>query len=181
MCYLKIIGVVLGLMLAASVEAQDKPNLLANGDFAQQTQGWWVGGGDTCKAEIIPADVGGVKQALRLTLQPKAGANPWDIGLMCPVELALKKGTVVRMSAWLRSPQSCQANGIVQLGGPPYTQICVRQVKLSPEWQEYNFQGRCGQDFEPRAASAGFQLAYDPGVIEIAHVVVADLGPSAPD
>jgi hypothetical protein len=182
MRYPSVVPVALVLVLAATgIHAQERPNMLANGDFAQGTQSWWVGGGDTCTTEVVTADVAGVKQAVRLTIQPKPGANPWDISLMCPVELALKKGTVVRMTAWLRSPESCQVNGLVQLGSAPYTGVCAQRVKLNPEWQEYVVQGRCGQDFEPRAASAGFQIAYDPGVIEVAHVTVADLGPNAPD
>jgi hypothetical protein len=175
-------ALVLGLVLASlGVQAQERPSLIANGDFAQGTQGWSVGSGDTCRAEVVPADVAGVTQALRLTVQPKAGANPWDILLMRPVAAALRSGTVVELKAWLRSPQSCRVTALVQRAGAPYTQIANRQLKLSPDWAEYAIRGRCGEDFAPSGTSAGFLVAFDPGVIEVAHVTLADLGPNAPE
>jgi hypothetical protein len=181
MRYITIAAFLACASLIAPTAAIAEPNLLTNGDFSKATEGWWIMQDETCKAEVAAADVAGVKQALHLAISPKAGANPWDIAVMRPVEARLQKGTVAEMRAWLRSPQSCRVTALMQLGAAPYTGIAYRQVKLTPDWAEYVIRGRCGQDFEPTAASAGFQVAFDPGDIEIADVSVADLGPNASD
>lgn len=169
------------LLLVSVVMAQELPNLLPVGDFAQGLEGWWIPQNDNGKSSLVPADVAGVKQALRVDLTPQQGANPWDAAVGHPLSGPLAKGDVVRIQLWLRSPQRCQAAVLLQLAHDPWSTIIARTVTATPQWREYTVQGRCAQDYAAGEAGLSLQLAYAPGQIDIAAIRVNNLGPNAPE
>jgi hypothetical protein len=170
-----------GLFVAPTLPAQEPANLLANGAFEQGLEGWWVSQGETCTTALVAVAVGGAKQALRVTLTPKPGGNPWDASLGCKLGAPLQKNDVVRVQLWLRSPQSCRASVLLQVPHAPWTTLFARTVTAVPEWRQFTVQGRCAQDYPAEEAGLSLQLGHDTGEIEIAQIRITDLGPQAAD
>ena len=161
--------------------AQEPPNLITNGDFADGLQGWYVTQSDICKAAVVPAEIGGFHQALRADLTPKDGTNAWDASATQKLTTPLTKGDVARIQIWLRSPQSCRVNVIVQLSHDPWSTVVGRAWTALPQWREFTVQGRLAEDHPAGDVQLSLQLAANAGQIDLAGVRVANLGPNAPD
>lgn len=169
------------LLAGSAALAQELPNLLPGGDFAAGLQNWWLPQNANGKASLVPADVAGVKQALRVDLTPQPEAKPWDVAVGRKLSGPLAKGDVVRVQLWMRSPQSCQASVLLQLSRDPWSTIIARTFATNPQWREYTVQGRCGADYAAGDTGISLQLAHGAGQIEIAAVRVNNLGPNAPE
>lgn len=157
------------LVAPASFCAQ---NLLDNGDFHAGLAGWYHTDDATCQATVVPAQVGGVAQAVHLTLAPRPGANPWDIGLSIPLTTPIPLGQRVRMTAWLRSPQSCPVVATLQLNRDPWTNFAGGESATGPAWRRFAISGPADRTYAPSEASLNFQLARQAGTLEIAGVEV---------
>lgn len=156
-------------------------SLIENGDFSQGAEAAWHGiDGERVAGEVVEADVGGFTQALRLALNPPAGAAPWHLQLGQAIDHPVRRGDAVYFRAWLRSPEHCTVAFIFEMAAEPHTKYISQRVSLTPDWREYRFMGRAGSNFRPGESQAKFFLGYDAGTVEIAGVRVENYG-DAPD
>ncbi|NUQ00137.1 MAG: carbohydrate binding domain-containing protein, partial [Armatimonadetes bacterium] len=153
-----------------------EPVLLTNGDFAAGLAGWYVTQNEQSKATVVPAGIAGAKQALRLELAPKAGANPWDISANHRVEAPLQPGRLYRVTAWLRGPAEKRVNIVVQLSRDPWTNYFVQSVVLTPAWRQFTFEGSVPVALAAGEGSVNFQVAAVTGTLELTGVKLEDLG-----
>ncbi|MBW3638212.1 MAG: endo-1,4-beta-xylanase, partial [Armatimonadetes bacterium] len=156
-------------------------SLIQNGDFAAPLQGNWFGGGKLPpQMEIVPAQVGSFSKALRLSVAAPADSRPWDSRLAQKVDVPVKKGDVIYIRAWVRSPQSGPIGMFYQMVADPFTKSAERIFKLTPQWTEYKFSGVATQDFAPGESLFEFHVGQTNGTVEIAGVRVENLGPTLP-
>ena len=146
---------------------------LLNGDFAAGNQGWKMAGLDRAKANLVRAQAGPYRQAVRLEVTPKPEDKPWTVSLNQPLAVALKKDEPLLMALWMRSPEKARAGLFVEQVAPPHEKLLTAEVPLGPEWKQFYFAGKATKDYAPGAARLNFHLAYGPGTIEIAGIRMA--------
>lgn len=156
-------------LLGLLAVGQAPVELLRNADFAAGTDGWYLSGAGL-KASGCPADVGGVRQALRLVAQPAAGASSWSLGLQQVTRVDLAAGDVVRFGAWLRSPDSLPATFVLEESAAPFGKELVQQVALGPQWQHFEFATRLKVARPAGTLHAKWYLGHGPGTVELAAV-----------
>ncbi|NOY80068.1 MAG: hypothetical protein GXP31_03585 [Kiritimatiellaeota bacterium] len=177
----------MALLLTGTVSAADASdrNLCRNGDFADGLTGWTLTAPSLRRTNIVPAQAGPYRKALHLELQPPAGGKSWSIVMHTALAGFIGKGHRLALKAWMRSPQSLQVLGFLEVPKPPWAKSIGRTVSLSPRWREVTFSGQAVADYGPGEATLGFHLGYGKGVIEIAGVRLFDLdapagGPARP-
>ena len=157
-------------------------NLLVNGDFSNGSTGWEIVTSDRCTPAVVEAKAGTYQHALRLTIKPKPGDNPWDVTLAQPIAHALKQGAPLTLTFWLRSPDAAKVTAIVELAKDPYTRSLDKLVTATAGWQQITIHGTALQAFAPGEAHCTFHLDHAPGgTLEIAGIALTDSGqPAAP-
>ena len=169
----------LSLLLAVTTMALAQPNapenLVTNGDFAADLDSWGRTQDATCIATVVPADIGGYKRAARFVVKPAAGSVPWSIVLTQAPDAAFARDARVQIRVWMRSPEACKVTAYLEIGKEPWTKSIEATVTLTPDWKEYQFDGKCLQDFAPGEANLGFHLGHSAGTIEIAGIRLFDL------
>jgi GH35 family endo-1,4-beta-xylanase len=153
--------------------------LISNGDFAATTDGWTVPDSDACHAELIAAPPGAGKQALRLTLAPAAGADPWSLVLGQPLADTVPAGHHLRLAFWLRSPQGCRLGAYLEQSKDPWPKFVSLPAKGGEAWQRFEAEGVAPQTYAAGEAGLTIHLAYDRGVVELAGLSVTDLDAAA--
>jgi len=152
-------------------------DVLRNGDFARGLEpGWKIQGDDCRETEIIDVEVGHYRKALRLTLAPDADAPRWDTVLMQTPSVNLQENAPLFFRAWLRSPDALQIAGIVEGPSEPFLKSVEREVTLTPNWQEYEFNGTSIATYRPGEFRCGFHIAYGTGTIEMTGVRLLTTG-----
>ena len=152
-------------------------SLIANGDFSQPLKGnWGTMDGERVQSQLIDAEAGPYKKALRLVCRPKPDSDPWSIQVGQKCQGYVRRGEAIYFRAWLRSPDRCRISFIYELGEAPHSKSVSQMVTLKPEWKEYRFMGRARQGFRSGQSQAKFFLGYDPGTVEIAGVRVENYG-----
>jgi endo-1,4-beta-xylanase len=164
-----------------STAAPDKPEtIIANGDFSQPLAGNWSWGESKpdapLQATLIPAEVAGFKQALRLNVTPPPGAQPWNVQLSQKTTLPIARDDAIYVRAWLRSPDRIRTTFVFEEGQEPHAKSISYQARLTPEWKEYRFVGTARRGFAPGEAFFKFFLGLDKGVVEMAGVRVENYG-----
>lgn len=152
---------VLHLLVAAPAA-----NLLGNGDFAAGTRDWQLDG--PVRGELVDAEAGPYRRALRLRLTPRAGSDPWAILLDQRLRHPLRAGESLAARFWARSPERCRMNVYVQLAREPWTRSLSAELRLTPEWREYSLDGAAETAYAAAETSFGLHLSYDTGTIELA-------------
>ncbi len=159
-------------------------NLVTNGDFAGDLGNWNHTQDATCAASIVPADVGGYKRAARFAVNPAPGSVAWSIVLTQAIDASLAGDDRLQIRVWMRSPEGCKVTAYLEVAREPWTKSLGETVTLTPEWKEYQVEGKCLQDFQPGEANLGFHLGHGAGTIEIAGIRLFDLdakpGPGGP-
>jgi Cellulase (glycosyl hydrolase family 5)/Carbohydrate binding domain len=143
------------------------PNLIRDGSFGQQASQWTreVNNGAVCTFTALPDGRAG----LRWT-STKAGSQPWSIQLhQSGIDFDEKESYRITFRA--RSAQKAQVDLIAQNSAPPWDNIgLVQHLKLTPEWQDFQF------DFSPKSVLSegknriGFSLLNRATSIDLADV-----------
>ncbi|PQV64284.1 Endo-1,4-beta-xylanase, GH35 family [Abditibacterium utsteinense] len=190
-----VFGVWAGVLLEGAASGQVAPlprfaqgaravsgiELIRNGDFAASLNGNWNAAGASVPAlEVVPAPGEEFYRALKLTVAPLALSKPWDSRLGQTVHLPVKRGDVIYIRAWMRSPQSAPVGLVYQMASEPYTQVAARTFYLSPRWAQLQFFGVAGRDFAPGESVFEFHLGQTKATFEVAGVRVEDYGPNPP-
>ena len=169
-----ILAILLGA-LAAIGAAQELPNLVENGDFADGMRGWGVRQDAQCNATVVEGEVGDFDRYVRLELKPPEGQDAWAIQLMRNVEGFIEEGDRLELRFWARSREACQVHAFLQIPVDPWEKPLARQFTLTPEWQEYTVEGQSDAAYSPGGLVVGFHLGFDTGTIELAGVRAHDL------
>ncbi|MDQ3813355.1 MAG: endo-1,4-beta-xylanase, partial [Armatimonadota bacterium] len=160
-----------------STATPEKPeSLIENGDFRQPLAAGWNWTKDAIQTEIVPADVTGYPQALRLTVTPPPNANPWEVQIGQKVKRVVSRDDAVYFRAWMRSPDGLRVGIIYEMVEAPNDKYISQTPKLTPEWKEYRFVGYPKRSFGPGESQFKFFLGYDKGVVEVAGVRLENYG-----
>jgi len=120
---------------------------------------------------VVPAGVPGHAFARRLVVS-EAGANPWDLQIAHPLDVAFTKGQRVRLSFWARSTSKSPLMAVVEQAAEPYTKITTRSVSLTPQWQQFSEEWQQIENTAPGWAHLDFQVGSQKGELEITGVVL---------
>ncbi|MFZ4765323.1 MAG: carbohydrate binding domain-containing protein [Roseimicrobium sp.] len=113
------------------------PDLLMNGDFAEQTKGWQQEATFGAKAGFAPLPNG--EKGIRWTSTQK-GELEWSLQFSQP-GLALDEKAAYRLSFRARSAQSAKLGINASNAAPPWAQLgLTEKVDLTPEWQAFRFE-----------------------------------------
>jgi len=148
--------------------------LIKNGQFAEGDTAEWVSSASSF--EILTVNQPGFKYAARATFTPKAGGNPWDIGLNLTSTKPILKGSPVKIHAWIRSANSSKVALIFEQNSQPFTKIALKEVDLTPQWKEYQAEGIAAQEYTAGSTQLTVYLGYNAGSIDIANVTAETLG-----
>ncbi|WP_395088144.1 carbohydrate binding domain-containing protein [Armatimonas sp.] len=118
---------------------------------------------------VVPATITGHPFARHITIS-ELGANPWDLQIAHPLEVAFKKKSHVRLTYWGRSKDGCSLAAVVEQASEPYTKVASRVAKLTPTWKQYSEEWEQTADTEPGWAHIDFQVGYQIGEIELTGV-----------
>ena len=118
---------------------------------------------------VVPCTIKGHPFARQIEIA-ELGANPWDLQLAHPLDVAFKKGSHVRLTYWGRSAEGCTIAAVVEQATEPYTKVASRNVKLTPEWKQYSEEWLQTADTESGWAHIDFQVGYQKGTIELTGV-----------
>ncbi len=132
---------------------------------------------DTAKgkleSKVVPSSVPEHPFARQLVISER-GANPWDLRIVHPIEVALTKGRQLRLTYWGRSQEGCSLGVVVEQSSEPWTKMVERVVKLTPEWTQYTQTWEPLTDREPGWGNINFRLSYQLGEIELTGVVLEE-------
>jgi hypothetical protein len=161
-----------GASAALSLEAADKP-LIDGGAAAFETV--WSEG---LAKSLVDAPAQGGK-ALRLVV-PSKPEQPWNAQTwVTPLLADIAAGDTVRITLSARCVAPSQSGEIsvsVGLNADPWTETAAEKLDVGPEWKEYTITG-VAQDALPAASGRfGFSVGYQVQTIEVAKIVVTDLG-----
>ncbi|MBV9863740.1 MAG: endo-1,4-beta-xylanase [Abitibacteriaceae bacterium] len=159
------------LSTLSSAQTREPDNLLSNGDFSRNEASWELptGGADT---SFVAAQAGPFRRALHIVLSPMQGEPPYSIALRQALGVALKKGDPLVMRVWLRSPSNNTIGAFVEQAAAPYAKLISQELKLTPQWKQYEIRGTSQADYPTEGTRVIFHLGYAPGVVEITGVRV---------
>ena len=169
---MKILSQILwGALLLAPLSAHAQTeNLLQNGDFSAQGADWVLPSPPKGAATFFDAKIGAASRALRLEITPVAGENPWGVTMRQKVNFAGKKGEMLTLRAWMRSPQSVKVRAFLEAGAPNYLKSLNQEETLTPAWKEIVVSGPALADFAANDLNLGFHLGYAPATVEMADL-----------
>lgn len=145
-------------------------NLITNGDFANGTAGWSIPSGGRGSARLVDCDLPGLPKAIQVVAKPEPGDSPWAVTLHTPLQAFLDEGQPLTIKLWARSPERAPTAVFLEQAGEPYAKSVYGKMELTPDWREFEFEGKSLQAFSPGEAHLGFHLAHASGTIELAGI-----------
>ena len=82
------------------------------------------------------------------------------------------RGEKLVFSGRARSPQNLTLYAFLEENSAPFQKQASVRLSLNAEWQRFEARGILARDFAPQTLSAGFQLAFGTGTIELADLRV---------
>ena len=152
--------------------------IVANGDFASPLPGTWNANGPVApKMEIVDAEVGTYRRAVRLTTAIKPDDMPWHARLAAArTPVAIAKDSIIAVRFWARSPQSSNIGVNYQMSVDPFPKSITKISKLTPEWKELRIYGITDRAYAANESNFEFHIGFVSGTIEIAGVRVENYG-----
>jgi hypothetical protein len=138
-------------------------NLITNGDFANGTAGWSIPSGGRGSARLVDCDLPGLPKAIQVVAKPEPGDSPWAVTLHTPLQAFLDEGQPLTIKLWARSPERAPTAVFLEQAGEPYAKSVYGKMELTPDWREFEFEGKSLQAFSPGEAHLGFHLAHASG------------------
>ncbi len=163
----------MALVLLLALTAAEPANLLANGDFTDGLAGWRMPPAGVATVSLVDGPDG--RRAVRIETVVEAGTKPYAVQTLQDLASAVRKDDRLELSFLARSPGSARVGALVQQAGQPWTKSLFQELRLSPDWRRYAFTAKALAEYPAGAAQAGFFLAYDSGVVELAEVRLVDL------
>ena len=147
------------------------PSLLQNGDFAQGAA-HWEGAADSLRGKVsfVDAQAGPFKRALHVVSTPGTSDKPWTVSLRQNILSPLKKGDKLKLSVWLRSPDSGKIAVVAEQIKAPSAKLLTGQLRLTSQWAQYELSGEAASDFAAGEVRLHFYLSLEPMTVEIAGV-----------
>lgn len=166
------------LLCAAQLYAQTLGDVVVNGDFKRGLSDWTHT--DTGRFSVVEANIGGATRALRVEVVTNPDDKPWSVQLRQKLEPSWKEGELIRLAAWMRSPQSLKVRPIVEASATDdFAKSLSKEVALSPEWTKVEVDGAALKDYKAGALTLGFQLAYGTGTVEMTAIQLQKPLPAA--
>ena len=175
-----------GVQLEATARApideakpQNAPvSLLENGDWSAPFEANWTTVG-AVKTEVVPAKIGTYEQALRVSADVPATANPWEFQVRQTVKVAVPRESAVTLRAFLRAPQGpaqARVAMVFEQTETPNDKVIYQTVKLTKEWQEFRFAGTTNAALAAGESRVVFFVGFPGENIEIAGVRAQSYG-----
>jgi endo-1,4-beta-xylanase len=145
--------------------------------------GWAVAGATAQLVEVAPD--AGVPATMARRIRVAAATNPpWNAALRSRVSTgAIRRNDVVLASFWLRTvsetPRQSSMYFVAELPRSPFTGILGGNIGAGPQWTQILLSGRSTADFAPGDIRFTFQLGNQAQAIEVAGMVLLNLGPNA--
>ncbi|MEM1356499.1 MAG: hypothetical protein AAGH88_16640, partial [Planctomycetota bacterium] len=154
------------LGLAHQAHAKDNTPLI-NGDFRTGHAGWVFSKAHPFQTEIVEAATLETGKALAIRVG-EPPAQSWRVQVRHPLPTGLAARQQVRMTMWLRSPESNPVVVTLQRATRPFTPLSHKQVKLTPQWKLYDFTTltRDAADQAQLTITAGFGA----GTVEVGDI-----------
>ncbi|WP_020575093.1 endo-1,4-beta-xylanase [Actinopolymorpha alba] len=141
--------------------------------------------------EIVPISGNPtIDRALRINVtgSPRSGGldGEYEITLAAPTGTALRAGDALLATFWARSVESESDDGagyatfVFERNGGNHAKSAVAALKLTSEWQRFEFPFRVVENYAPGEAHVSLWLGYGPQVLELANVSVLDYGQGEP-
>ncbi|MCS3434290.1 glycoside hydrolase family 9 protein [Klebsiella sp. BIGb0407] len=147
-----------------STDASSGPaeELVNNGSFIKNTDGWWASGGQL----VLEDNMG----CLTFT---DSGENPWDvIFAQSGIPLAQDQSYTLNFSAFAKKPINVKV--LVQQDGQPYTNYLVQDVELNETRKDFNFK------FIPKSADEKAQFQLQLGALTPTTVCISNVSLKGP-
>ena len=111
---------------------------------------------------------------------PSKTEQPWNAQTwVTPLATDIAAGDTVRITLSARCVAPSQSGEIsvsVGMNADPWTETAAEKLDVGPEWKDYTITG-VAQDALPAASGRfGFVVGYQAQTIEVAKIVVSDLG-----
>lgn len=155
-------GCVTGDGSATDGRAGPTEELLNNGSFAKNTDGWWVSGGQLA-----------LEDNMGCITFTESGANPWDIIFaQSGIPLAQDQSYSLSFTALTKKPISVKV--LVQQDGQPYTNYLVQDIELNETRKDFNFK------FTPKSADEKAQFQLQLGTLTPTTVCLSNVSLKGP-
>lgn len=100
----------------------------------------------------------------------------YQMGAAIDIPVAIVENTRIRLRFRARSETHNPMRAVIEKNGAPYTAVAGTTPTLGPEWKLFTIQG-VSPAYEPNGLSVKFQFGQQVGSIEIADIVLEDIGP----
>jgi len=145
-----------GIIFSSALFANEE--MLSNGDFATNSDSWWVAGGS------LKVD----KQEACMEIA-SPGANSWSV-ILGQAGVGLEKGQEYHVSFNAYASTDTQFKTLIQHEGPPYTHHFILDTMLTTKKQAYSYTFTQEND-----SDAGSEFQFQMGAQKAATVCVSDV------
>lgn len=168
---------------SAQDAAPPATNLISNGNFDQDAQGWTYRYLRTQNQEpvfVAATPTEGITKAFHAEVIPEETLKSYSMTIGQPLSKAVKVGETFKLSFWARSPQSSMIAALLGTVKPSKTSFFYKRFNLTPEWKQYEFEAVGKENLPAREALVEFHCAFTPGEIELTGVEVTGEADAAP-
>ena len=130
-----------------------------------------------CNQSLVPAQER-TGQALRLVVPSKPAEGWMAHSFIYGLEHGYRAGDKIVVTLWARATEGGEGAIKVELGqlAKPYTSVIAKFVMPTAQWKQYTVEGVAAADLAGDQARFGFCVGYREQVVEIAEIVVKNLG-----
>ncbi len=135
--------------------------------------------------EKVPVEGRSFKEALRITVKEKCGAQ-WDVQIAIPSTMKLSKGDAVIVRMWARTVSAENETGEAYVSGgaqrnkAPYEKPVWSSYSIPREWQKIEFGGISNLDMPADEVMLYLHLGQNIQSLEIADLQMVNLGANVP-
>jgi len=139
--------------------------------------------GGAATSEVVPVTGQPFHAARRIRVKEAVSPTHLVQAMVLHLPGAVQKGDTVLVSAWIRAPEmTANASGCVsmhlQLARQPWTVKASASTIATTEWRQMFAYGKAEEDYPAGSLSVSWPLGCQRQTIDLAGLVVLDLGPS---
>lgn len=158
--------------------APTSTNLISNGDFAKDGEGWvyhYLGTQNPDPVFIDAAPTDKITRALQATVTPESAPTvlkTYSMTMRQTFGRAVKAGETFKASFWARSPESSTLAIIFGTLEKDKRGFLFKRITVSPDWKQYEVTTTSKEDMALGNPTLEFHLALQPGTLELTGVEV---------
>ena len=133
-------------------------------------------------AEVVPAPGQPFREVIRARTLRRP-TRPYEIQLRFRTTAAVQPGDALLVSFHARAIEAPAETGeaaatvVFERAGEPYTKWLDTPISVGRDWKQFHLPFRAGEQRGPGEAQLNYQLGFDPQVIEIGSIALANFGP----